>query len=156
MLNDLYQKQAELDQYIYKQHDLKDEDLTIHQTLALLSELGELLNELPEIFKYWSSKKNKRDKALEEYTDGIFYLLTFANKYDIQHEYQPPKTSNIQALFLGLFQTVPLLTVDKSIYPTVMNLYWYLGEKLGFTETEIRGAYERKYEINIARQQNSY
>ena len=43
--------------------------------LALLVELGECVNELPEVFKFWSHKKNNREKALGEYVDVLHFAL---------------------------------------------------------------------------------
>ena len=76
-LQKLFEIQAELDCRINNEHPLQEgEDRLAKKILALQVELGELANELPEVFKFWSNKKNNRKKALEEFCDALHFLLS--------------------------------------------------------------------------------
>jgi dimeric dUTPase (all-alpha-NTP-PPase superfamily) len=66
-LQRLFELQRQLDAHIEKEHPRQEgEDRLVKKILALQVELGELANELPEVFKFWSNKKNNYEKALHE------------------------------------------------------------------------------------------
>src|SRR5690625_5804429 len=83
-LTKMFKIQKELDERIVKEKDLKGVDLLDKKILSLQVELGELANELPEVFKFWSNKKNNYKKALEEYCDCLHFILSIGNEIDIK------------------------------------------------------------------------
>src|SRR5690625_909139 len=72
--------QRELDNYIESNNDLHNKDVFQEKYLALLVELGELANET-RCFKFWSMKPPSDKKViLEEFVDGIHFLLSLGNE----------------------------------------------------------------------------
>lgn len=149
--NKLSSIQAELDNHIGLEKQLKTSDYTLEKTVALSVELGELLNETPSLFKYWSIKPNQREKALTEFIDGLHFLLSLANDYKIEnYEYTKPYDCDIRKLVLGIFNMISHLPATKNI-KGLLDHYLLLGEKLNFTAEDIESAYLDKNNINHAR-----
>src|SRR5690625_5800529 len=73
------EQQKELDNAIIQKNNLQNEYLINKKIIALHVEFSELLNELPETFKYWSNKKNNYKKALEEYVDCVHFAVSIGN-----------------------------------------------------------------------------
>src|SRR5690625_6269037 len=72
----LFSMQETLDKHIIDNHQLQQKDLMEEKYLALLVELGELANET-RCFKFWSTKPaSARKKILEEYVDGVHFILS--------------------------------------------------------------------------------
>ena len=154
-LNDLYPIQAKLDKSIGKSKGINMEEYQEERVLALQVEFNELLNELPFLFKYWSNKKMNREKALEEYVDGLHFLLSKGNDYGItNHQYKAPKVYDMKLLARGINNMISRLNRDS--YSELVNHYILFGEKLGFTESEIKDAYFAKNKVNYERQANGY
>lgn len=159
-LTKMFKIQKELDERIVKEKDLKGVDLLDKKILSLQVELGELANELPEVFKFWSNKKNNYKKALEEYCDCLHFILSIGlekwNGYD--YELKSVRERFLTDQFNWLFRKVG----DFSQYPTKGNYFWIinifvgLGEMLGFTWEQIEQAYYQKNEINHLRQAQGY
>ncbi|WP_088005625.1 dUTP diphosphatase [Indiicoccus explosivorum] len=135
-LKKLYEKQAELDAEIEKQHPNQNgEDRESMDFLALYAELGELLNEWRG-FKYWSDDRGPRilkktpdmktfdetegrvadwivtNPLLEEYADCLHAILTLGNRFGVA-DFEVPEllaqeydTASIVAKFLDLFYFV--------------------------------------------------
>src|SRR5690606_35097166 len=129
----------------------------------------ELANELPEVFKFWSNKKNNYQKALEEYCDGLHFILSIGNDLNLSEiEFQFNEnefTSTLEAfrhtinwavnLDYVLFDADTLFKPRKT-YFWLLNSFVWLGEQLGFAWEQIEQAYIRKNQINHDRQNNSY
>lgn len=151
--------QAELDLQINLEKQINHTEYLKEKVIALCVELGELLNERPETFKYWKTyEKPNREKALIEYVDGIHFLLSYGNSvgYDFSsYEYKAPKVPDQRDLILGLFSMFATLPYINQ-FEKVLNHYILLADKFNFTHEEIEGAYYKKNEINIARQENGY
>src|SRR5699024_6894313 len=86
-LQPLFETQPKLDKRIVEQKELEEQDLLDKKILALQVELGELANELPEVFKFWSNKKNNYKKALEEYCDCLHFILSIGLEHNFDEEY---------------------------------------------------------------------
>lgn len=167
-LQPLFQMQKVLDAKIVKQKGLEGVDLLDKKVLALLTELGELVNELPEVFKFWSNKKNDYEKALKEYVDCLHFALSIAleNKSDFMIRWDTdPGTSymrseNITEQFRIVFDYISEMPNSRSIIhddvQDVFTVLAVLGEMLGFTWDQIEQAYMDKNEENHARQANGY
>ena len=157
----LFEMQRQLDEHIEKEHPRQEgEDRLAKKILALMVELGELANELPEVFKFWSHKKNNREKALKEYVDCLHFLLSIGLESEIGtftgDELMPIKMGTIEIQFITLFKVTVTFLEDINYYPDMWELFLGLGEMLGFSWKEIEEAYMRKNEVNHKRQDHGY
>lgn len=178
-LEKLFATQKKLDEHILDEHPTKEgENRLTKKILALQVELGELANELPEVFKFWSKKKNNYKRALEEYVDCLHFILSIGlekKKFiDFEMELKATfddlivyKDETITKQFNNLFLEVGLLydaTHDSAYafknefesYSNVFSCFIGLGELLGFTEDEIEQAYFAKNKVNHQRQEDGY
>ena len=156
--NELSIMQAELDNHISLEKSILHKDYLKEKAIAITVELGELLNERPMIFKYWSNKQGDRAKALTEYVDILHFLLSYGNaiKFDFKtYEYKTVKVPDQRDLILGLFSMFATLPYIGQ-FEKVLHHYLLLAEKLNFTFEEIETEYLVKNEINHARQENGY
>src|SRR5690625_4464227 len=102
----LSKAQADLDKHISEEKDIKHADFIKEKAIALCVEFGEMLNERPFIFKYWSVKTGDRANALQEYVDGLHFLLSYGNAIEFdfsKYEYRRPEEMDQRDLILGLF-----------------------------------------------------
>ena len=157
------EQQAELDLFINAEKQINHTKYVEEKKLAFSVELGELYNENPKIFKYWSNKQNNPDKAIIEYADGLCFLLSIANVLKVEN-YEPrelPKW-NVKDLYFGLqnmiamVDEVPYIEKAQKNIKQLLDHYLLLGEQLGFTPEEIERAYNDKCAINYERQTEGY
>src|SRR5690625_1219425 len=152
--------QKDLDKYIENNHQLEGQDLIEEKMLALLVELGELANET-RCFKFWSTKpRSNQETILEEYVDNIHFLLSIGLQkgYEFTYieVYKIEAAETIQ--FNHVFQKCMQFYKDQSEsnYIALFQAYLQLGHLLGFTESDILQAYEKKNEVNYERQEQGY
>ncbi|SET44107.1 Dimeric dUTPase, all-alpha-NTP-PPase (MazG) superfamily [Oceanobacillus limi] len=156
----LFSMQKKLDSYIEANHGLKEKNVFDDKYLALLVELGELANET-RCFKFWSLKpSSSHDTILEEYVDGIHFILSLGIEKELQFDTtidEAPSISLTQQ-FNKVFQLCVLFktTPSKESYEQLFKSYLELGQLLGFSEKDIQNAYFRKNEINYERQNQGY
>ncbi|MFA1821251.1 dUTP diphosphatase [Virgibacillus oceani] len=156
----LYAMQRELDNYIESNNDLHNKDVFEQKYLALLVELGELANET-RCFKFWSAKPpSEKHTILEEYVDGIHFLLSLGNEIGHQYKGTPHPAGEISMTkqFNQVFERCTLFHQHpgETAYENMMENYLQLGELLGFSETDIKNAYYEKNEVNYDRQNQGY
>ena len=158
--NELYSVQEKLDNYIEENHDLEGKDLFQEKCLALLVELGELANET-RCFKFWSTKpRNEQSVILEEYVDGIHFLLSLGlvKGYRFEsakiHKLNHSETQQFLSVFHESTHFHQQPTEEN--YQNLFRNYLELGMLLGFTEEDIKNAYYHKNEINFQRQNKGY
>lgn len=151
----LKEKQRELDTYIGETKGIRMEEHVLDRNKALLVEFGEFINEVPELFKYWSNKKMNRDEALEEFVDGIHFLISISNDLNIQdYQYDEPYIKE-EDLVVSIYEKMSTLMKTKD-FKGLMDEYLYLGYSLGFTNQEIMSFYVNKNDKNYERQNNGY
>ncbi|MGV2622385.1 dUTP diphosphatase [Halobacillus sp. ACCC02827] len=157
--NRLYDMQRALDQYIEDQHDIKQGTKTEEKILALLVEIGELANET-RCFKFWSSKgPSEKEVILEEYVDGIHFLLSLG--LDSGFHFEPGayvcRETETEA-FLNVYKAVEAFREqkDKQSYHALFLGYLQLAATIGLTEEEWFHAYLSKNEVNYQRQDEGY
>lgn len=151
----LKEKQRELDTYIGETKGIRMEEHVLDRNKALLVEFGEFINEVPELFKYWSNKKLNRDEALEEFVDGIHFLISISNDLNIQdYQYDEPYIKE-EDLVVSIYEKMSTLMKTKD-FKGLMDEYLYLGYSLGFTNQEIMSFYVNKNDKNYERQNNGY
>lgn len=156
-LQKLFEMQKKLDERIIAEKGLEDRYLIPKKLMAFLIELGELANELPEIFKFWSNKKNNYQKALEEYVDGLHFLLSIGLEQEVLYEsmaIHPIKQTTIFEQFAAIYLYASAYWTHG--YGRLLNAYIGLGEMLGFTWSEIEQAYMKKNAENHRRQDSNY
>ena len=168
-LNELFELQAKLDERIYKEHPPKEgEDRLAKKILALQVELGELANELPEVFKFWSNKKNNYEKALEELVDCLHFILSIGLDLNFETEafFGKYTSPNLTRQFNFVFQDVSELSesiledfpeedIAEDFYELVCEFIG-LADMLGFTWDQVEQAYLAKNKINHERQESGY
>jgi len=160
-LEKLFSLQNKLDKRIQKDHKLENENLIFKKTLALLVEVGELANET-RCFKFWSFKKpSAKETILEEYVDCLHFILSIGleKNYDDIREIEFKKSINEPtALFLLFYSSINdfMHTPSKQNYINIFKSFLILGDKLGFSYSEIETAYIDKNEINHKRQDQGY
>ena len=156
----LYDMQHDLDNYIESNNDLHNKDVFQEKYLALLVELGELANET-RCFKFWSEKPpSEKHVILEEYVDGIHFLLSLGNEIGQQYKSRPLPAGKISMTkqFNHVFERCAEFYrhPEETHYKDMMESYLQLGELLGFTDTDIKKAYHEKNEVNYDRQNQGY
>lgn len=154
-LKELLEMQKALDEAIFKERGI-DQYPYDEMKVALVVELGELMNELPSKFKVW--KKNpvdNREKALEEYIDCLSFKMNILN-------YQMQTDNKNDLLPLSKYEECKLKTFDllslihASIFFDDFYYIFALGNRLGFTWEEIYNAYKRKNQVNYERLKSGY
>jgi dimeric dUTPase (all-alpha-NTP-PPase superfamily) len=157
-LSKLFEMQRQLDEHIEKEHPREPgEDRLAKKILALLVELGELANELPEVFKFWSNKKNNYEKALVEYVDGLHFLLSIGIEQDVLYQcmaIHPIKQATVFEQFAAIYLYASAYWTHG--YGRLFNAYIGLGKMLGFTWEQIEEAYMKKNAVNHQRQESGY
>lgn len=158
----LFPMQKVLDDRIVKEKGLEGQDLLDKKILALQVELGELANELPEVFKFWANKKNNYEKALKEYVDGLHFFLSIGLELRIPDEFdltEVGQTIDVVDGVIGSFSRL-FFYIDSEMdghdWFEALEYYKGLGFLLGFTWEQIEQAYISKNEINHSRQSEGY
>ncbi|MFN4215622.1 dUTP diphosphatase [Exiguobacterium sp.] len=155
----LFDQQRRLDERIKEEHQLSGNQFD-ERLLALHVELGELANETRS-FKFWSTKgPSPQDVILEEYVDGMHFLLSLGLALGYERESFPTGSSYLDATdaFLDVFRKVTNFGLSKTeaMYETLMAAYLELGYTLGFNEELIMMAYMSKNQVNHERQDQGY
>lgn len=175
-LNELFDKQKQLDDYIIKEKELEGIDLLPRKTVALLAELYECVNEA-RFFKYWSENQKPnieeheidevdgnivqivRNPLLEEYIDVIHFTLSIANDLGV-HEHTHVKTEpqDLNKLVLGITNLATIIPIGKEKHQveSLINNIISLGYQLGFNEEQVINAYHEKNKENYERQKVGY
>ena len=159
-LEKLFKMQKELDDRIIKQHGLENKNLLPGTILALQVELAELANEW-QGFKHWKVNPQPKPKMLEEYVDGLHFILSIGNELNFVHvckDLKPIKNKSIIEQFIFINTKVGILLTLHSIpnYLHIVQSFIGLGEMLGFTWQEIEQAYLEKNKVNHLRQTEGY
>lgn len=159
----LFTMQKKLDQHIVENHQLENKNLLEEKYLALLVELGELANET-RCFKFWSTQAaNDREKILEEYVDGIHFILSLG--IEKGYKFTPKatknkaeKTNSLTEQFNNVFQAILNIRHRSSQekYNNLFNQFLQLGQMLSFSSLDIYEAYLEKNEVNFERQADGY
>lgn len=148
--------QEKLDRFI---GESKNIDMSKHvedRNKALIVEFNEFINEVPELFKYWSNKTMDKEKALEEFVDVIHFLLSLANDIGVEdYEYTEPVEKDTGRLVLDINYKISTLLLTND-FKSLMDDYLYLGYYLGFTDEDIEEHYYKKNRENYARQERGY
>jgi dimeric dUTPase (all-alpha-NTP-PPase superfamily) len=159
-LTPLLAEQAKLDAHIQQQHQVSYGSTREKRILALLVEVGEMINET-KTFKFWSTKPSaEKPIILDEYADGLHFLLS------LSIEVQSSKTlydiatlsKTLTQATIEVFETISDLskTFTSGALEKSFQAYLNLIPLLGFTSEEVVAAYFQKLGINYTRQKNAY
>lgn len=159
-VDDLRVLQAELDQRIFTLHQVTREGTKEARILALLVELSELANET-RCFKYWSLKEaSAKEVILEEYGDGIHFLLSLGIDLKDQTEEFKVESSktDLTTQILNTYEEIIQLKsrFNFTQYIKAFQEYLKIAELLGFSEEDIRKYYLLKNQKNHQRQDEQY
>ena len=158
-LNSLFEKQKELDEYIYEKNNVTAKKVFEKKIVALLVELGELANEL-QFFKYWKENINiDGQRAIEEYIDVIHFAIGLAVDLGIdEHEYIETPPQDLNKLFIGITNLATIISISKNKehVKSLINYVIALGYQLGLTEETVLAAYDKKNAVNYERQEEGY
>ncbi|RWZ59822.1 dUTPase [Halobacillus fulvus] len=156
----LYHKQRQLDRYIEEHQGVTKGSKIEEKTLALLVELGELANET-RCFKFWSTKgASEQHVILEEYVDGLHFLLSLGLDLDMRYDYETIEHSadHLMDAFLQVYSAIDDFRKGqtKEAYQILFTAFLDLGHQLGFSPQDIMNAYHEKNEVNFERQDQGY
>jgi len=152
-----YQKQHQLDLFIFEQRQLAHPHLP-DRVRALRCELAELQNEWKG-FKFWKQDQTiNRERLLDEYADVFHFALSLGvwnSRIDLMTEYTAKVMPTIGETFDQLFiSSVTILNPDS--HKIFIELFIGLGKQLGISLADWKESYESKYQENIDRQNRGY
>lgn len=163
-LTKLFESQRLLDQEISHKHEVSYKDVKNELMLAFIVEVGECANET-RCFKYWSLKKpSEKPVILEEYVDGIHFLLSIGLHFgfnDVSQLVLRTEADKAFELTEGFHQVMQQAVLLKekpsaSLYYNLFEYYFALGRLLSFSDEDIIKAYYAKHEENYRRQESGY
>ena len=156
----LYSMQYELDTFIEREKKMMENSLVSKKIVALFVEVGELANET-RCFKFWSDKgPSDRSVILEEYVDGIHFLLSLGLETNLRYtsNHKKQRVNNLTDQFQKIFGSIHLFAEQPSQtnYDQMWDMYLCLGQSLEFSELDIMNAYLEKNKVNVNRQKEGY
>lgn len=159
-LSELFQKQAELDALIAKNHHVSYETTRDRRIMALIVEIGELAN-ATRCFKYWSNKgSEEKEIVLDEYADGLHFFLSLG--IDIKtSKTSYNKTKHYDDLTRQFHEVYHRIDVfykkqDEKSYIKAFQSFLNLLPLLGYRFSDLKKAYYKKLGVNYNRQDNNY
>lgn len=159
-LNLMLIEQAKLDAHIQQQHQVTYASTREKRLLALLVEVGEMINET-KTFKFWSKKPSAaKPIILDEYADGLHFLLSLSIEVKSKkHHYEIVSVAKtLTQATLEVFQATSELCQSFTSQALEKSFQSYLNliPLLGFTSEEVVEAYFKKLGVNYTRQKNAY
>ncbi len=155
---EIIEQQKKLDEAIKKAHSINIEH-TDKMLIALYTEIGEFANEV-QSFKYWKkSKKINLDNLLEEYADGLHFLMSFSLKYGCSEKIDPIiKSEDVNNQFLYMFNSVSKLTkkITRKRIEQSIGIYLGLAKLTNLSDKQVLDAYMKKNKKNFERIKNNY
>ena len=158
-LNKIWEMQKALDNAILENNKLNYSNTFINRSLAFIIELAEFSNETRE-FKYWSKRPaSEKDILLEEYIDGIHFIVSQGIYFECKKEYELTKsTLSIVELTIETFRLSSMIVKEptKELVENIINLYLQIGIYYGFSNDDIMTHYIKKNKINYQRIKDNY
>lgn len=158
-LSKIWHMQKKLDNAILLSRNTNYEQTFSSRSLAFLVELAEFANEVRD-FKYWSNKKaSARDVLIEEYIDGIHFIVSQGIYFSCKKVYKVKKSSfNAVKLTIKVFKLASQITKSssKEFVEKVIYAYLQLAIHHNFSEDDLNTHYVKKNEINYQRIKDNY
>lgn len=177
-LSELFARQLKLDTFISTHKGVKG---TVEDTFsAYMVELGEFLNEV-RAFKFWTVKGMDKEKAYEEFVDGLHFILSLGNsrfgEFDttllqervadleleesMAEELLTKDDGDKRVHFVNVSNSLylnsrSLFSGDLESYEDYFVSFLRLGRLIGMSVEGIISEYLRKNQINYDRQLNGY
>ncbi|WP_342268675.1 dUTP diphosphatase [Spiroplasma endosymbiont of Aspidapion aeneum] len=154
-------KQKELDAFLLKGQDTNSVELKEKRVLAFIVELCEFLNE-EKSFKYWKKDKTiAREKLVEEYIDGIHFLMSLINEQNLDfnnYKIKDNKHEKFHIISLSIVENAARYSHTRKIEDLwkFVDLYLSLTSHIDLEEDELFDIYDKKNKINIDRSNNGY
>ena len=165
-LNELSDLQRFMDGTVEERFQIET-NLLPERVLAFLGELSELVNDWKRA-KFWSQHREPKESLLEEYVDGLHFMLSIGNKLNVNYnEIDVPNTfdgvveepySKVRTKLLQMYVYAGniALGMPSAYMPVLIERYLSLGVSLGFATEQMEAAYRKKNKINIERQAQGY
>lgn len=157
----IIEQQKKLDKAIIDAHSIKigTEEINEKMIVALFTEIAEFANEV-QSFKYWKKTKQiNYENMLEEYADGLHFLISFAIKHK-SHEIIEAKIyyEDINKQFIKMFSSIEKLSnqISKNNIEESIAIYLGLAKLLNINDDQIEQAYLLKNKKNFERIKNNY
>lgn len=151
-------QQILLDKAIKEAHKI-DQDYSNQMIIALYTEVAEFANEI-QSFKYWKkSKVIDQDNLLEEFADGLHFLISFLIKTNCDCIIEPQILSNdINIQLLEMFKSIYRLSKNTSKRNVKKCIAIYIGiaKILNISDDLITKSYMLKNKKNFERIKNNY
>ncbi|MCD8209789.1 MAG: dUTP diphosphatase [Coprobacillus sp.] len=159
-LSSLYALQKNLDTEICERHNVTYASTRTRRLLALLVEIGELINST-RCFKYWSNKGSEsKERVLDEYSDGVHFFLSLGIDIGVKSYHIPysKDKDDVNQHFLHLYDLVLsfLKKQNERTYMKAFSCFLSLIHPLGFEMDELIEAYLKKMQVNHQRQNSNY
>jgi dimeric dUTPase (all-alpha-NTP-PPase superfamily) len=158
----LLEFQKDIDERIREEFEIKPDDIDIlrKKMIAFFVEIGEFINE-ERSFKYWSRKKeNDRQKVLEEYVDGLHFVLSLGLdiKYDFENHKPFVEKGDLYDTYLNLIHNLGTFvrTISHWEFRKVFSNFLAIADVLKLRESQIEKAYLSKNKKNHKRQDDKY
>jgi len=156
----MYTGQATLMAKIEERNPANGEDRSAMKFVGMLTEFAECINE-HRGFKFWSADREPRKPLLEEYNDGIHWLLEFGidNDFYVTENYTLIcEEETVEQQFIEVITLAIEFYKNKSMqnYANLFYAYLGLGNLMGFSTDQIEAGFFEKNKINMERQANGY
>lgn len=156
-LAELSYMQQCLDLSIYKEKGITEYPQN-EVMVALIVELGELMNEFPTKFKYWKdTAKDNYQKGLVEYVDCLHFALSLTNYIvceDLDFYTSKLYIDSINySKKINRYLELSDILVKITDIDFCLSYLMMLGKKLGFSWDEIYKTYIEKNKINYMKKE---
>lgn len=177
----MFEMQKTVDDKILEKIGGRFDYMETKKVLALLTEIGEMTNEIRSI-KFWSEDQTmRRDKTLEELADCLHFAVSIGMDIEVEPKFMDSAMGvadkehraelESQLKELGRDVLVDVKTADAyyntaaffnpgvdstDVWIGVMAALKGLAIVLEFTEEEVAAAYEAKHKVNLERQATGY
>ena len=157
-------KQNELDEYIRNKKNISNEDWNNNNFyqkahyIALKTEVGELVNECRDVWKYWKDKPEDKTKIIDEFVDVLHFTTLIFNKQNMNEN---NFMSLVEKVIDSSTNKKPIEKVYKlSKVEHYIDILGYslsiMFEHYQFTAEDIKIAYGNKNNENYTRQQTGW
>lgn len=160
ILQDLYEKQAELDETVHKNHGESYKTTKDKRMLALLVEIGEFAN-ATRCFKFWSIKPSEsKERILDEFADGLHFFLSLGiciNSTFKEYEIAEPSL-DLTHQIIKTYTCIGKFVEDQSDanFKSAFGSFLDIIPLIDSNPDEIKDAYYKKLGENFHRQATNY
>ncbi len=159
-LSEFYNEQKLLDEDIFARHDVTYESTKTRRLLALIVEIGELIN-ATRCHKFWSLKDpESKERILDEYADGMHFFLSNGLSIGVKsHSVNYEESSaDINEQFYDLYHAILVFfdKRDEETYQVALSKFFSMIYPLGYTMDDLLDAYHKKMAVNHQRQETHY